>query len=83
MSIGKRIPVEAFPPKIIAKSVTTTMIIPLIPDLESPTVKAAKSANAQLKTESWNCSGSSKKLMKIKLRFYQFFDEDFLTVYNN
>ena len=48
MSIGSKTPVEDLPPKIRAIRITTKMAIPFMPDFESPTMKAANSASAQL-----------------------------------
>ena len=60
ISIGSNIPVEAFPPKTIAKRVTTIIAIPFMPDLESPIINAANKTISQLEVESWKIWGSSK-----------------------
>ena len=53
------IPVDALPPKARAERVTKSSEIPLIPDLEIPTIKAAPRASPQLNQESWKASVSS------------------------
>ena len=69
---GTTIPVEALLSKTWASINTTIIKIPLIPDLESPTIKTATAAKANEDNGNWNCSGKVIMLVIDKSINYEF-----------